>query len=285
MVRLRQKSQAHGHHAASARRHGDDISAARALIEVYDANIAALPALDQSQRPMATIPNPDSTQAVKDHLAKRSHILQLEKTLDFDHRCRATSNHEERLADSIIQELKKKDQSNVYEKAKPRRGFGGQLHPRFPGDHFLSNVSLIDETQLYQVARMMPKGAHLHIHFNACLLPHVLLNIAKGMERMFITSDIPLVPDQDFENFNKCEIQFSIMSPDKEKPGDLFSKHYEARQTMKFNDFLRYFAEFLRRCPGFLHRFPDLDTADKWLLNKLVFHEDEAYNPLQTASG
>ncbi|KAJ4177457.1 hypothetical protein NW755_013837 [Fusarium falciforme] len=211
----------------------------------------------------------------RDYFKLRQSIVTCERTLDFDHPCRRGATPDERRADAIIQELKRRDEANVYEKAPSRTGYGGQLHPRFPGDHFLSNKSLIDQTDLFAVARRMPKGGHLHIHFNACLAPHVLLNIAKDMDRMFITSDLPLVSDDDCSNFDRCEIQFSLLSPEKETPGNLFSATYKARQTMKLSRFLEMFPQIYTKGA----------TADEWLLEKLMFHEEEAHNSLQTACG
>lgn len=197
-----------------------------------------------------------------------------EKSLDFDFRCRTRASDLERRVDEIIQTLKKRDGKDVYDAAPWRRGYGGQMHKRFAGDHFLSNVDLINQTDLLKVVRRMPKGAHLHIHFNACLLPSVLLNIAKDMDRMFITSDLPLVPDNNYENFDRCEIQFSLKCPEKEEPGDLFSQDYQPRQTMKYSEFRERF-----------HEHYDKASVDKWLMDKLVFNDEEAHNQCQTAAG
>jgi len=210
----------------------------------------------------------------EDYFAQRGEILSREATIGFDYRCTVLASDLEVAANKIVQDIKARDKQAVYDAAEPRRGCGGQLHPRFPGDHFLSNRELIGETCLFDVARRMPKGAHLHIHFNACLLPHVLLDIAKDMDRMFITSDLPLVADNDYINFSRCEIQFSILPPEKEKPGDVFTAEYEARQTTKFSDFRREFPS----------KFAKM-TVDEWLVEKLVFQEDETYGILQTASG
>ncbi|KAH8745809.1 hypothetical protein F5883DRAFT_702165 [Diaporthe sp. PMI_573] len=150
-------------------------------------------------------------------------------------------------------------------------GYGDQLHSRVPADHFLSNVDLIPHTDVFQVARRMPKGAHLHIHFNACLLPNVLLDIANTMDRMFITSDLPLT---ERINYDRCEIQFSILSPEKEKPGNIFDTAYQSRATMSFRQFREEFP----------NHFSEV-TVDRWLEQKLVFHEEEAHNSLQTTHG
>jgi adenosine deaminase CECR1 len=201
--------------------------------------------------------------------------LDREKALDFEFRCRAGATPLEQRVDSILRKLRQLDEELIYQEAGPRRGYGGQLHPRFPGDHFLSNTELISQTRLFNVARMMPKGAHLHIHFNACLLPHVLLDLAKKMDRMFITSSLPLLPDHDYESYDKCEIQFAILTPARENPGDIFSPSYCARQTMHFRDFL---ARFPAHHPG-------QPSPDKWLMDKLVFNEAETHDVPQTAAG
>ncbi|GAO13340.1 uncharacterized protein UV8b_00681 [Ustilaginoidea virens] len=209
-----------------------------------------------------------------EYLAARCQLVRQEKKLDFDSRCRDRATPLEQKVDDVIRRLRKQDEQTIYNAASPRRGFAGQQHKRFAGDHFLSNRELIDQTALFDIASHLPKGAHLHIHYNACLPPSVLLDIAKGMDRMFITSDVALVPDNDFASFDSCELQFSITSPDREKPGNLFSRDYKPRQTMRFDDFLRQF-------PSERHHL----GAEAWLLDKLCFHEEEAHGLLQTADG
>ncbi|KAI9151973.1 Adenosine deaminase 2 [Paramyrothecium foliicola] len=265
--------------AALSQRHANDMAAARRLVNVLDDEIAALDrgvsaALIAPEHCDASIALPPNANTV-DYLDIRRQLVESERKLDFDYACRTAATPLERRADAVVQYLKLRDCAGVYDCAAPRQGHGGQLHPRFPGDHFLSNVPLIEQTALLDVARKMPKGAHLHIHFNACLLPHVLLEIAKGMERMFITSNIPLTPDDDYVSFDKCEIQFSILAPEKEQPGDLFSPNYQPRQTMRFR-------EFLERYPRHFSRAP---SPEQWLMDKLVFQEKEAHDVLQTASG
>lgn len=255
-----------------------DRTAARRLIDAHDTDIASLTPMPPSKRWRgigdaidAGFKSPD------EYFHMRSQVLRSEKTLDFDYRCRARATDLERRVDDIIQRLRVQDVANIYDTAEHRKGFGGQEHQRFPGDHFLSNVDLINQTALLDVARKMPKGAHLHIHFNACLLPHVLLDIAKGMNRMFITSDLPLVPDNDYVSYEKSEIQFSLKCHDKEDPGDLFSPDYKPRQTMRLTDFLKRFPREYGKELG--------SEADGWLMNKLVFHDEEAHNCFQTAAG
>jgi len=205
------------------------------------------------------------------YMRQREKLQQQEKSLAFDFRCKSRATDQEIRANSIIQALRKKDSRDIYNNAMPRAGHQGQQHERFAGDHFLSDVDLINQTSLFDVARSMPKGAHLHVHFNACLPPKVLLNIAKDMERMFISSDQPLTSK---EAFDTCELQFSLVCKGKENHGNIFSEAYTDRQHMAFQHFL--------------HEFRDMRTdveVDTWLVDKLMFSDDEAYNMRQTAHG
>ncbi|KXH65785.1 adenosine/AMP deaminase [Colletotrichum salicis] len=278
----------HTHH----HRHQEDIDMAQNMIEahdkVFDAVISNVFKMTgdrtASPRRVNTIldqpPGPNfDTEA--DYIRQREEILKRENTLSFDFRAKTLASKKEQRANAIIQKLKVKDKEEVYDKAEPRQGRGGQNHPRFAADHFLSNVDLINQTSLFRVAVKMPKGAHLHIHFNACLQPHVLLGIAATMSRMFINSDLSLAPSAAKTNLQRCEIQFSILSAGKEKgsEGNLFDADYaddrdRPRKMMKYSDFI---LQFPKHYNGM--------KAEEWLTTKLVFHEDEAHNELQTAQG
>jgi adenosine deaminase CECR1 len=214
-------------------------------------------------------------QKAKEYDSLREEITRYERALGFDFACTSKANDLEVQANHIMQELKKMDVEWFYKPAKPKIGYHGQEHTRFYGDHFLSNLDIIERTQLFALCRAMPKGAHLHIHFNANLLPNFLLDIAKDMEHMFIWSNIPL---EDVSALNRCRIQFSIMSQDTAKSrgdGNLFEKTYQSQQVMRYKDFRSQF----------LHHYRDHVDVDTWLQTKLVFQEEEAHNMLQTAEG
>jgi adenosine deaminase CECR1 len=220
-----------------------------------------------------------------DYDKQRAEIMAREAALSWDFICKRDASPDEKKANRILQAMRKLDEEDIYAKAPCRRGYRGQEHPRFMGDHFLYNVDLINKTRLYQVAEKMPKGAHLHIHFNANLPPAFLIDIAKRMERMFITSNIPLVTVGEhesepgyYDNFDRSKIQFSILSEKDEKKGtgNLFDPDYpvDKRQPMSFKAFLEEFGKHYTKC-----------TVDQWLIDKLVFHEEEAHGWLQTAEG
>lgn len=211
---------------------------------------------------------------VNAYRAARTRLLDSERASAFDARCRARASPVEVRANRVLAAVRRRDETDVYGAAKPRLGHGGQTHRRFAGDRFLSSLDLIRGTALMDVARRLPKGGHLHVHFNACLPPRSLLDMAKGMDRMFVTSDVALVPDDDYASFHRCQLQFSIIGPGEEREGDVFAPDYVPRSTMSFARFLEAFP---RHYP---HASPD-----DWLEKKLVFSPEEAYGPLQTSEG
>lgn len=231
--------------------------------------------LDVPQQGRAAGLSPKAFKDKNDYERQREEITRRERALGFDHACYLRASDKEILADKILQRLKVRDKEYVYEAAGTRTGYAGQKHKRRPGDHLLSNIDLIEQSEVFRVARQMPKGGHLHIHFNACLQPHVLLDVAKGMDHMYIMSDIPLTDD--YLSYERCEIQFSIKSlaEAQKNPGNPFSVTYEKGQTMPLGKFLDEFPK----------HHPKGVSGYDWLLSKLVFSEDEAHDKLQTSYG
>ncbi|KAI1116538.1 hypothetical protein F5Y14DRAFT_449052 [Nemania sp. NC0429] len=97
-----------------------------------------------------------------------------------------------------------------------------------PGQHFLDVRHLLHDTQLFHVAGMIPKGAHLHIHFNSTLRPGVLLGYAKEMANMYVWSDRRLVVAEDFEN---CKLEFSLRNLGQTRQG----MHQKAKEASDFS--------------------------------------------------
>jgi adenosine deaminase CECR1 len=233
---------------------------------------------------------------VEDYERQRQEIKAREAALGWDYHCIKHAAEHEIRADRIIQAIRKWDEEEMYAKAKEQVGYRGQKHRRFMGDHYLTNVDLIQQTQLFAVAQRMPKGAHLHIHFNANLLPKVLIGIAAKQKRMFIMSDRPLRivtdprhPDY-YLHFDQARIQFSILSEDKVRgrEADLFDLQYptvakaETNGVMKFAVFLDCFGNYYRREKS--DKGEPYSAVD-WLCEKIVFDEQEAHGLLQTAEG
>jgi adenosine deaminase CECR1 len=179
------------------------------------------------------------------------------------------------------------------------------------GGQFLTNKDRIEtRSMVYQIAHMVPKGALLHLHFNAELSPELLLEQAKNMDTMYIRSIRPLLTEQDlFET----EMVFSVLaSSDVEANVDIFSPEYPGTGTnwkqdewkrkvwMKWSIFQRQFMikfpkaggqEPLaapegpqRICCG-APRQIRLNPAETWLKSKMVLSLEEAYGSNQTVNG
>ncbi|KAH8743538.1 hypothetical protein F5883DRAFT_722614 [Diaporthe sp. PMI_573] len=140
---------------------------------------------------------------------RREDLKRREAALGFEWNYASRASHKEQHVNRILQGFKAHDEKNVYSKEPARQGVTGQSHPRVAGDHFLANKALIDRTMVFKLARQAPKGAHLHIHFNACLQPHVLLQIAN---------------------------------PTASK-GNLFQADYVGRRPMTFREFIQEFPQ------------------------------------------
>jgi adenosine deaminase CECR1 len=260
---------------ASSSPHWEDVQAARLMInaqhDVVNERMAPL-GLGSDSRPSPPTPV-DHFSSLEHYQKARNQIRTWEGALAFDYRRTQLASDKEKEANHIIQLLRQRDKAEVYGREPPRLGHDNQKHPRFPGDHFLSDVDLINRSDLYRVAKMMPKGAHLHIHFNCCLQPRFLLDVAKRQPRMFIRSDKALPPGDDLA-FRQCEIQFSLLAEGEENLGDIYDPtSYTPGQDMLFTDFLE--------------RFPVEQRGDpeQWLEGKLMFSTEETYNVLQTPFG
>jgi len=185
------------------------------------------------------------------------------------------------------------------------------------GGQFLTNKQRIEtQSELYKIAKEVPKGALLHLHFNAELNPESLLLEARSMENMYVWSIQPLINEEALGN---TEMIFKIL-PLSTVSVDIFSKDYKGKKClgknnkvldnwrheefqnevwMRWNDFRE----------GFEDNFPmlykqtdkqkdDLDRnrvesqpaiplgpAENWILQKMVLSPEEAYKPEQTVNG
>ncbi|ORY61517.1 uncharacterized protein BCR38DRAFT_411384 [Pseudomassariella vexata] len=244
---------------------------------------------------------------------ERQRLMQQEKDDAFDSKLACNPRPGEQEANEILQKLKTIDGCYFYDTASRKKGYGGQEHSLVPGDGFLSTVDVIEQTHLFEVAQKMPKGAHLHIHFNACLVPDVLLTIAESMENMFIRSNRPLKTQEDFW---LCEIQFMIKFPEKrptqlvggeehwqqrrenakgfqnlleeEDQGSLFEpsnwtvtegkeKHEKWMKWMNYGEFRIAWNSYGGKSGN--------NSYKSWLKDKLVFNVEEAHGPYQTQLG
>ena len=214
----------------------------------------------------------------------------------------------ERRAETIIRAIREYERKvtfgNLASEAIPAsdtRDMGGQ---------FLTNKDRIDgESKLYEIAKMVPKGALLHLHFNAELHPERLLEQARDMETMYIRSIRPILSQEDLD---LTETVFSVLDPDKVEPNvDIFSPDYPGNATnfksdewkwkvwMPWSDFRvefdkRFSKRYKQKEDTIFMEAPtccaepgqvSLTPAENWLKSKLVLSQEEAYGFTQTVNG
>ncbi|KAI8959346.1 Metallo-dependent hydrolase [Daldinia sp. FL1419] len=239
---------------------------------------------------MAGNPTPSSSDPTK--ARPEHHQNGASGGLHFQDAMREHASPQEEEANKVILGIIKADISKYSESA-------------FSGGHYTRNIDIIDETQLLSVARSVPKGAHLHLHFNSTLLPGFLLDIAKEMPNMYISSPThKLRTKSDFDN---CEIVFTLrktgeifdcsdvspmpreqelLSKDLNGP-NLFHNDYEPRQSMRYQYFRSIWAEERKARQSYTTENRDRANSghselwnmdmecDAWLISKLVFHREQ----------
>lgn len=213
--------------------------------------------------------------------------LQLaEKAIAFDARMNANSSDVEKQAADLVHKIRAYDWDHTYTHAHDRHGGN-----RSQGGHFLGNVDLINKTELFKVAKRMPKGAHLHIHFNSCLPARFLIQQARNIDAMYIRSTLPLTTP---ENWAASRISFMVMTPyeathEKDSDGNdtpinlgnVWDPAYIPNRWMSYREFQDNF-EFRDEHGRILRR---TDGAEAWLESKMEISEDEAHSSRQTSRG
>lgn len=199
---------------------------------------------------------------VQNYEAARASLIARENSQAFDGRAVATASDLEKRANELVGAIRKADEKDVYGALRDRHG-----RQRAVADHFLGNVDLINQTELLKVARRMPKGAHLHCHFNSCLRPEFLLEHARGRDSMYIRSTCPLSSEQAMQ---QAEISFLVQAPQPEGV-NLFNEDYIAQSWMRY--------------PRFCEAFQGgIEAAEKWLIWKMLLNEEEVHNTYQTGT-
>jgi hypothetical protein len=213
-----------------------------------------------------------------DYFGSLGQLAEQDLTFDFGQRNHTVDN--ERVVDNIFRKIRRWDISRRPQSHKPgpSEEYQTQSHAGPTYDHLPLNAESIEKTEMFKIIAKMPKGAHLHIHFNTYLSPKALLGIAKGVDLMFITSSLPLIGENDFENFDKCDIAFSILTSEKEKLGSLFETGSRFGHTMKLSTFVEQFPHHYRKVGENIH------NVDDWLLGKLLSYKNEIDRPFQSTA-
>ncbi|TVY83644.1 Adenosine deaminase 2-A [Lachnellula suecica] len=212
-----------------------------------------------------------------------------ESSRAFDAEVIGRASKVEKEAAALVQKIKAFDWDNTYGKSHDAQGL--PTGKRTEGEHFLGNVDLINKTKLMQVAKRMPKGAHLHIHFNSCLPARFLIQQARDIDAMYIRSTLPLTSP---ENMAASRISFMVMTPHEATHvknadgveeyvplGNVWDVKYVCNNWMPYKKFQRHF-NFVSASGQVLK---GTSGAETWLESKMAISEDEAHGVHQTGRG
>ena len=214
--------------------------------------------------------------------------LQLEEMARaFDADLTKSSTSIEQQAVEIVKKIRLFDWEQTYgaDANAPPRG------KRPAGQHFLGSIDLINQTELFNVAKQMPKGSHLHVHFNSCLPAAFLIRQARDIGAMYIRSTLPLITAEDM---TAARISFMVMtlreathpkdangSETYTPLGDLLDSKYKSNTWMPYKEFrerFRYVDQSGQLLEGTC-------GAERWLETKMQISEEEAHSTQQTGRG
>ena len=158
------------------------------------------------------------------------------------------------------------------------------------GGRFLANKPRIERSKIFEIARRMPKGAHLHIHFNSELPPDVLLPLARSPHvehTLCVRTTQPLRTRQDFLD---AEVALNVFPKDAPKAqADCFSAEYSPTVKPVNNSSGNYmlWKDFREKFPVDVDYEPveGLSPAECWVREKMVVMLDKAYSATQTHNG
>lgn len=233
-------------------------------------------------------PEETFTQSLKDigievqaYEISKQELRQREIEISWDYAARSSASEAEKKVERIIWKIREDERDNL---------FGNKASEAIPGPEtldmggqFLTNRGRIDKSKLFKIARRLPKGCHLHLHFNAELSPTILVEEARKIPNMFIRSTEPLLdkePGSDKDSYATCELVFNVMA-ENTPAVNIFSPEYKgefrapgARPWMRWRDFIN---EYEGR--------HGKDTAEGFILSKMVLTEEEVYGNSQTTNG
>ncbi|KAI0999856.1 hypothetical protein K3495_g8341 [Podosphaera aphanis] len=238
-----------------------------------------------------TVPMDEELEDPISYNIAREKLKRAEKERAFDASTTVNSSDIEIQAARLVRKIVEYDQENTFGE---KNNMYDQLSGKNHGEHFLGNVDLINKTELMKVAKKMPKGAHLHIHFNSCLPARFLLRQARNIDAMYIRSTLALTNS---ENMDRARISFMVMTlyeathttdPDGHEQyvplGNVWDENYIPNRWMPYRKFHTEFDPhdtWNERQYG-LERTV---AAELWLEKKMQFTEDEAHHSKQTGHG
>ncbi|OAL05367.1 Metallo-dependent hydrolase [Phaeosphaeriaceae sp. SRC1lsM3a] len=254
----------------------------------------------------------EDTKAINKYNDNYAKLLRSERETAWDRAAWSANDQEEQHAANVIREMREYERRVVFGNLASEAIPGTET--RDMGGQFLTNKERINhESLLFQIARKVPKGGLLHVHFNSELHPERLLERARLIDNIYIRSIRPLLSQKDLD---ETEMVFNVLDNDQvEKGVSIFSPTYPGNATnwktpewtwkvwQPWKDFQK---EFESKFPGKYLDQPkevspvgstccsepaepgsevELSPAEKWLKSKMVLSEEEAYGFTQTVNG
>ncbi|CAA9959621.1 hypothetical protein PTNB73_02435 [Pyrenophora teres f. teres] len=247
--------------------------------------------------------------SIAKYAEERERLVKSEQQNAWDREARHKPSPQEERAANIIFAIREWERNVIFGNLpsetlpkKDDRDMGGQ---------YLTNKEYIDtRSKLFEISKMVPKGALLHLHFNAELHPELLLVQARKTENMYIRSIRRIENEEDLK---ETEMVFMVRDHKTiDSSINVFSDAYptysnpkdEAVQDKIWMLWSKFQDEFERKFPGkFKQQEPEtfregnlpshcgqpavvrLRPAENWLRSKMVLSEKEAYDPSQTVNG
>lgn len=220
----------------------------------------------------------------------RADLISQEKAMAFDARVQAEASDLEKHAMLLLKNVRDHDW-DVYYGVLDAAG-ESLTGKRSEGSHFLGNVDTINQTELFKIAKKMPKGAHLHIHFNACLPARFLVEHARNVPTMYIKSSLSLadfVRDQRSRAcLDKTRIQFQILTTEDAIQANAASAPEKAYASPSLGDIWSpdYVPNYWQPYQEFAKGFPGgIKAMEDWLVSKCLISEEQAHGAAQSTRG
>ncbi|KYG41392.1 hypothetical protein M433DRAFT_7991 [Acidomyces richmondensis BFW] len=216
---------------------------------------------------------------------RRLELLRQESRQSWDFIAKASASEVEQEAQDIIFKIRE------HERLDPGL-YGNNPGEAIPdpstadmGGRFLANKPRIERSKVFDIAKAMPKGCHLHIHFNTELPPEILFPHARKLpETFYIRTTNALLHPCDY---NRAEMMFNVFPADHAK-ADCFSDQYNPEWKSGNNNPWMLWADFRAKFPKnliFENRPNGLDDAECWAREKMVVTRERTYNSEQTLNG
>ena len=225
------------------------------------------------------------------YLAERQQLVAQEVEQSWDQPARQSASEAEKRAAAVIARIREHERRNLFGNLPGEAVPGPETADM--GGRFLPNIERIEQSRVYAIAKDMPKGCHLHIHFNAELPPELLLLKAREVpETMFVRCTQPLLCAADLI---QAEIVFEV-KPRTTPIVDIFSKDYDptfkpadSRPWMNWvefrHDLARRYRDQFSLATESSPSQGQLTHVEQWARDKAILTLNDIYAADQTTNG